>query len=420
MREGSFPRVRWSVGQILLPEHFRALERSLADEAAARTAMRGLPSYGIASLEWTAEGPERSVLWVKEISVIMPSGELIDVPRNAELRGPADLGSSGLNEISVYLHLLDSQPAESGPAEPAAQTSVPRMVHEVRVSTDEGLNGSRGRIKLGDFTKPFSGPFELAEEYVPPLLTIGATPYFRDRLRSLRGRLTGFDEALSRLAADQLAQHRSIDRALRARHCILELVAMIDDIESGVHLHPYILFAELRSFFLELLLLEGAMPEVDLPRYDHDGLGRCFGELLSTLSYKLEMPPLRSPYIEVELEGDRFVAANLPEDLLNSHEVYLLVQRSRTSVDPPLEKVRLASPSRLRMIHERALRSVRLVRVPQPRFRHAFGRGVLWYQLQTEGGQEREWKHIVEERALCFYSRPELADIRAALFWRRS
>ena len=53
------PRVAWSIGQVLLPEHFRTLEASLIAEAVARASVDGLPDYGLLSLEWNGAAPHR-------------------------------------------------------------------------------------------------------------------------------------------------------------------------------------------------------------------------------------------------------------------------------------------------------------------------------------------------------------------------
>ena len=72
------------------------------------------------------------------------------------------------------------------------------------------------------------------------------------------------------------------------------------------------------------------------------------------------------------------------------------------------------------MVHERALRGVRYLAVGQPSFRHAFGPAVDFYRLVMGGDDNHEWSHVVAERALCFYDKPQLAGIKAALYWRRS
>ena len=49
---GKLARVRWKMGQALLPEHFVAQEEALLAHSQLRSKIGGLPSYGFASLRW--------------------------------------------------------------------------------------------------------------------------------------------------------------------------------------------------------------------------------------------------------------------------------------------------------------------------------------------------------------------------------
>jgi hypothetical protein len=55
------PRVAWHRGQVLLPEHFRALEDSLAGEAAALRGAAGLPDWGFVAFDWDAKVASREL-----------------------------------------------------------------------------------------------------------------------------------------------------------------------------------------------------------------------------------------------------------------------------------------------------------------------------------------------------------------------
>jgi len=422
MTEAKLSRVRWSVGQVLLPEHFRALEVSLGAEAAARAAAMGLPSYGVARLEWNGDAPTAGALFITALTAVLPSGELIDLPNNARLTGPLDLKAAQKSEVSAYLHVLDPVPAEGEEesTSPPLPAEIPRVVYPLELSTSPSLPGSRGRLKLGEFKKPLGGGFQLSRDYIPPLVQVGTTPYLSARLDTLRGDLYGFEESLRDLAADAIARGESARPAQRARLEVMKIGALLEDMSRGVHLHPYLLFSALRSFLLELCLIEESAPLDPLVAYEHDDLGRVFGALLDAIAARLATPPLRAPHTPFVLEEGRHLATELPRELFDAREIYLIIQKASASDKVPLDGVRLACPSRLRVVHERALRGVRYLAVGQPSFRHAFGPAVDFYRLITGGDDNHEWSHVVAERALCFYDKPQLAGIKAALYWRRS
>jgi len=415
-------RVRWSVGQVLLPEHFRALESSLAGEAGRRVDLLGLPANGLAVLEWNGDAPRGGVLSVRALSFVLPTGELVEAPGNADITGPLDLGAVKRSDISVYAHVLDAPTTPVQGEAPTTPDDVPRAPYRLEISAEPNAIGSRGRrLFLGQFTqKPGSG-FTLSKARVPPLLLVGTNPWLRDLLADLRDDLVGFEGTLADLVAEEEDEDDDVDSvraAQRARIEALRMSALLDDLDAGISLHPYTLFSTLRGFFLELCLLEGAIPELPLARYTHEDPGPCFQGLIERIREKLARPPLRTPNVPLVRSDGVFVAKDLPPVLLSAKEVYLMLRRPSPEQRVSLDGVRVASPSRLRVVHERALRGVKIVPSPKPPFRHGFGPGVDFYRLVSASEEPSEWRHVVEERALCFHEKQQLAGVDAALFWR--
>ncbi len=411
-------RVRWSVGQVLLPEHFRALEASLSAEGAARIDLLGLPTHGVARLEWNGDDLRGGVLYLHAARLVLHSGELVDIPETAEVTAPLDLRKAGRNEVAVYLHVLDDPAPGEEALEPAGKGALPRVVQRVELSDKPSVPRSRGRLKLADFVRQPGGTYALSSEYVPPLVQIGPNPWLGERLRVLSADLGSFAANLGELVMAAEEEGEPVRALQRARIEAIRLGALLDDLGRAIAPHPYMIFAALRSFLLELYLLEGSAPEGPLAAYDHDDLGGAFNALLRSIEGKLALPPLRTPCVPLEVEEGRFVGKELPLQVLEAHEVYLLIQRPSPEARVTLEHVRIASPGRLRAVHERVLRGVRVTPVARPPFRHGFGPNVDVFRLAGEG--DPEWRHVVAERAMCFYQQPQLAGVRAALFWRRS
>ena len=68
------------MGQALLPEHFYAQEESLRGEAGIRFRMRSAPSWGLASLTWDEFQLLKGIISVQELTLVLPSGALVDIP----------------------------------------------------------------------------------------------------------------------------------------------------------------------------------------------------------------------------------------------------------------------------------------------------------------------------------------------------
>lgn len=410
---------QWRIGQVLLPEHFTGLEVALTGDAAVRASTAGLPMSGLLKLEWNGPRPEQGILWVTALTAVLPDGLLIDVPGNAELAAPLDLKLPGRPQVVVYAHVLADEGREAPSLVEAEPTEVLRRFHRVRLSTEGSLPASRGRICLGEFALGAGGEFRLTTKMVPPLLRLNATPYLRDELQQLRGELAEFEAVLDDAATTALSKSESLLAVQRARIEARKVVALLDDADGGVHHHPYVVFAALRAFALELCVLDPSAAPWRPPAYEHHEPRRSFDAVFAQITSKLRAPPPESPCVPFELENGRWLAP-IPAEAAAAQELFIAVRRERAMEHDRVEGLRLASPERLRHVRERVLRGVRTALLDKAPFRHAFGANVDFHRILAPalGEESREWSHVMQERALAFYHEPRLEGHRFLLCWR--
>ncbi|WP_437603031.1 type VI secretion system baseplate subunit TssK [Sorangium sp. So ce590] len=422
MAASTLARPTWRIGQILLPEHFAGLEAALAAETALRAGLSA-PAYGVARLAWNGDDPTDGVLWVTALTAVLPEGALIDVPGNARMRAPLDLKEAGRREVEVFAHVLDPE-GDGGEGEPPMELpsprEIPRVFHVIELSTERAALGARGRVPLGRFVLQ-RGAFRLDEASAPPLLRLDTTPYLTRALASLRGDLAGLESALDARALDALGRGESLGPVQRVRLEARKLAALLADIERGVPLHPYAVFSALRAFSLDVYLLDEHASPWQPPAYDHDAPAHCFGEVLAHLERRTAAPQPSSPAVAFLPDNGRLVAAELPDEALSAPEVYVAVLKARAADRVPLDGVRLASPTRLRIVREHALRGLRLAPTSSPPFRHGFGGAVDFYRVVfgAAGDEGGEWAHAARERALAFHPPPHLEGHQVVLCWRR-
>jgi len=419
-------RPKWRIGQVLLPEHFLGLEDSLSAEAALRAGHIGLPLTGIARLDWNGDDPKNGVLWVSALAAVLPDGALVDVPGNARLSAPLDLKAAGRRRVEVYAHVLppDDEASAEDALEPASPKEIPRVFLRVVLSCEASMEGSLGRAELGHFEVTTGGQFRLSPEFIPPLVRLGSTPYLTPRLTRLRGELAEIEGALDELALEAVARGDSATPLFRVRVESRKLSGLLDDMGSGVHLHPYLVYSALRSFALELGLLDERAAPFAAPPYNHHDLARTFGVVLDEISSRARVPFPEEPAISFVAENGRLVAGDLPQEALGSPELYVVVLKNRSADKVPLEGTLVSSPGRLRLVREHALRGMRLVYSPNPPFRHRFGGPVEFYRIVGAGsgaGEDaREWGAVLREKAICFLMPKELEGLQVLLTWRRS
>jgi type VI secretion system protein ImpJ len=412
-------RPQWRIGQVLLPEHFKGLELALTADAAIRSSAAGLPSSGLLRLDWTGPAPENGILWIAGLTAILPDGLLVDVPGNATLVAPLDLKLPGRLQVTVYAHVFTDEVSGAHDALEPASKDISRHFHQVRLSTEGSLPGSRGRLCLGEFVLGDDGAFHLSRKTVPPLLRLDSTPYLQDEMAQVKREIAEFETVLDDAALTVLSRGESLMAVQRARIEARKLVALLDDAAGGVHHHPYTVYRQLRTFAVELCVLDDTAVPWQPPPYDHSDQRRCFGAVFYEITNKLRAPPPESPCVPFELENGRWIVS-IPADAAAAQELFIAVRKLRPEGHDPLEGVRLASPERLRHVREHVLRGVRTVRLDKPPFRHAFGPAVDFYRIAAPviGEDGPEWAHVMHERALAFYHEPRFEGHRILLCWR--
>src|SRR5262245_12274958 len=93
------------MGQSLLPEHFYAQESSLRKELYLHLGMFPAPYWGVGSLSWDGFQLINGALSIRELTLVLPSGDLIDVPGNSAPPPTFNLAKTGSAKVPIYIHL---------------------------------------------------------------------------------------------------------------------------------------------------------------------------------------------------------------------------------------------------------------------------------------------------------------------------
>jgi type VI secretion system protein ImpJ len=417
MQRHKLARVRWQVGQTILPEHFRAQDEALSAEARLHAELSGLPQVGIASLTWSEALLAEGSLSISSLTAVMPGGFLVGMPGNAALP-PFSLEATGRAEVSVFLHLLDDTRGTEGvPLYADDPPNVQRVLHRLQLSSEQALDRALSSMELVAFTKNIEGAWRPASRRVPPLLLVGPNPFLNELLAELDSVL---EKAHGQLRTLLLDSYQRTERLASARRTLLEvrrLQALRDDMRNGVCPHPYTFFDALRRFYFEVCCYLELDPDSELPPYLHEDLGRGLWGWMELLNRAFRPQDSRLTYKPFECRDGQFVLTPLPElEPGTQSELYLLVRSEDPSQPPSMEGVKVASPARLPAVRRLALRGIPFQHVPHPAFPHAFGPEISWYKLSLG----EEWQYAVRDNGMAFFVTPSLQGHQVFLFWRRA
>ncbi|HEU4412950.1 MAG TPA: type VI secretion system baseplate subunit TssK [Polyangiaceae bacterium] len=405
-------RVLWQMGQALLPEHFYAQEQSLREELNLRARLLRAPFWGVGSLAWDGFQLLRGIVSVQELTLVLPSGTLVDVPGNT---APAfvNLKAAG-RRAEVYVHLQGGFDTVSlGARGEPAEEGIERIVQKIELSTSPFSETSAQSFKLAEFESGPDGAWALLDGYVPPHVQVGASPFFESHLRRVEGVARALRQALvdeiheRYLAAEGNATGRMALRGLFA------LQGLLADLRAGVLPHPYELFSALRSLHVDLCLHRDVSPSEAERAYDHEDLAGCLSALVERLEDQAQPGRAAVPYVEF-VRRDGLLVCELGREARRAKDVFLLVQKPQTSAKADLGRAKLAAASRLHTVYERSLRGIPLRRLEEPPFQHGLASTVEFYAASPG----EEWDHAVREGSVALFDDPQLRSLRFFLYWR--
>lgn len=406
-------RVSWKIGQTLLPEHLLAQEDSLLANTVLRFRMQGLPSYGIGKLILNESLLGEGVFSIQEMTLVMVSGLLLNIPGNAVV-SPFNMNLPGTTKVSVYLHILNDMPtgdSGTGGWEEDAGVRIPRIIHRMALSSEQDYPNALETLKLAEFNKNPQGTWDISRDYIPPLLQVGTSPFLRKEMDALSEALALFQynlymDAVSYLSGDSLS---SVKQCLKSVYRSQRLLA---NLIFQVHLHPFYFYEDLYTLYTEVCFYRNTTPENITSAYNHDQLAFLY-TIMDLLNKQMQLVRSLPPYLPFEL-GDNIYQVKLPDEIRQATNVYLLAQKDRVITQLSISDLKLASVSRLPVVHKMALQGVPFKKVEHPSFQHSFGAEVEFYLIK-EG---EEWDHALNEKTVAFYNRPDLKETTFYIFWR--
>jgi type VI secretion system protein ImpJ len=425
-------RVDWQLGQTLLPDHFIAAEDAVLAEVKTRFDLLGLPFYGIGRLKWNESLLTDGVLSIQVMTLVLPSGQLIDVPGNAAA-DTFNMNAAGATRVPVYLHLIAERAAprnggaSGGSANPLAAAAVAgiggrgqdgerldRVVHRLAVTSEQTVKNAVQTFKLAEFEKGFEGTWALAEDYLPPMVQVGTSPFIEKTLERFMKLLELFH---LKLQEDIAAAYLGGEGLFSAKLClegVYRLQRFIGNLKTQVHFHPYFLYEALKTFYIELSLFQNATPLNVAAPYLHDDLAGCLRAVYEPLTEQVQFTRGKTPYLAFERKEGLFVLPEIPTEVRRAREVYLLIQKPKITETLALEGFKVAARSRLPIVHQLALQGIPFTKIERPPFQHQFGAEVEFFLLH-EG---EEWDLALGEGSIAFYDQPTFAKVKAFIYWR--
>ena len=300
-----FTRVVWQEGMHLAQHHFQLQSRYFEDSVAFALGQLFFQPYGLAGCELDAEALRNGTVSVIHARGVLGDGLAFHIPDADPAPPPRairELFSPTQDRHVVLLAIPSYRPGRANCAlQPTAADGDLRFVAESRVVADETTGQDEKPVLLGRknlrvvldsevredmvalplarVRRDGTGHFVYDLDYIPPVLELGASPGLIERLRRVIEILEAKSEAL-------VGQRRAAQGDLAAdvasfwlTHAIHSSLAPLRHLLESRRAHPEQLYVELARLGGALCTFSLDSDPRTLPRYDHDHLEECFGEL---------------------------------------------------------------------------------------------------------------------------------------------
>lgn len=303
-------KLLWGEGLFLRPQHFQ--RQDAYHEARLHETSTAIHPYGwgVRQVRFDAQSLATGSLRPLQISVIFPDGELYSAPDEDELPPPISLDGlpEDVQETTIYLALpllneygsncardaddanaryVQRNVATADMYSEAAEADLAYLKKAVRLLTDEQPRDAFVSVPLIHLRRSSTGGFEADPQYIPPALSVRASPALYLDLRRLLDALQAKVQALygmHREPAQHIIEFRSGDVAsFWLLHTANSAFAALAHLYQHPDLAPERLYQELLRLAGALLTFSPAYQLADLPAYNHADPGPGFNKLFKVI-----------------------------------------------------------------------------------------------------------------------------------------
>jgi type VI secretion system protein ImpJ len=432
------PSIHWEEGMFLRPHHFQAAQRHWVQSMTLGNKWDLHYNWGLRALDLSQDALANARFEVRALKARLRDGTLISVPEDGVL--PAlDLKPvlEGGRKATIYLAVPVFNPSRNNVPLPGQDGDVRYRVESLRLEDENsGVNPQTirfrrpnlrlmhdGQDRTGYETIPIArlersagagATPQLDRSYIPPVLACDAwAPLAQEVVRSIHDRI---GRKIEILAAQAVSKKIPLDSTGRSEMQIFGQLremnpayATLGVLAFAEGVHPLTAYVELARVVGQLSLFDpDTRRPPDLPKYDHDDLGRCFYAIKKYVDGLLDL------FVEPEFKERPFVGAGFRMQveiesswLEPSWEMYIGVQSPlereeciRLLTTTGLLDMKVGSARRVDAIFKIRDIGLRFASRPSPPRDLPRLPGLIYFQIDRDSEPE-EWLYVQQSRSLA-------------------
>jgi type VI secretion system protein ImpJ len=427
--------IAWLEGMFLLPQHLQQHDQYL--DGRFRAQLRSLDPFhwGVRLLEVNEDALSDHRLEVLRLEAITPGGTLLSYPGNCTVetrefdasvealdvwlgvRRPSPIEAqsavegNGTRDVRYRVRSQQVPDLNVGGVEAAVDFLVPNVRlfltgEELDLEQHDGFKLARV-VATGELKRPFG----LARDYTAPLLALQAFQPLDEELQRVVSQLG----ARIRVIAGRMVTLAIADLPrMWMRYTLARMTPVLRHLLSTGATRPFDLYTALVEVAGALAAFTQSEP-VELPRYDHDDLYRCFHDLIQFIDEQLEeVVPHRFSELLMPFDRSVYATRELSMELADPRNAFFLGIKasidSQELVKLVSESAKCAARDELQTINKMNLSGLRLEHLPAAPSEIAARVGFEYWKVEPHG---RLWSRVRSEGSLGLsISRLEGADVR--------
>jgi type VI secretion system protein ImpJ len=432
--------VIWSKGTFLSPQHLQAQERFVEDSARFYMDSLNSRAWGFREIQIDTKALSEGRLAITLASGIFPDALPLDIPASEyppAARVLDECFQGGRQSCVFYLAVPEYLQGGMNVAVNRGTVST-RFLAQMQMVRDENTGSGEkpiqvarknlqilaegenreGSVVLG-FTRILrseTGMYQIDPAYIPPLIDIHAHPTLKRTLSNLVELLVARGAQLSGLRRQKnqsLADFTASDIAnFWLLYTINSHLPVLRHFLESTNIQPEQLFGELSDLAGALTAFSNKIAPKDLPAYNHEQLGTCFGELDKLIRVMLEtVIPSNFVSLPLKMVRDTIYATSIDKDAyFENSRFYLAIAadiRDADLIDRSQKLLKACSANQLETLIRNALPGLRLTHVPTPprsipvKLRHQY------FSIE-QGGPV--WESVLRSRNFAVYSPQDILN----------
>jgi type VI secretion system protein ImpJ len=441
-------KVVWNEGMLLTPHHFQQWDNYYEELLSSRVASLLPYEWGILDLQLNQEAIANGLCEIVRCRAVLPDGLMVNVPQSdvaPDARPVEGFFAPNEESLSVYLAIpakrAGARNFQANGAEPNAtirywqdavtvldettgqnEQQIAFAQSNLRIMFASELRDGYNSLKIAEVVRTATGQLAYQENFVPPALVIGASPWLVNMLRQIVEVLIAKSSSLGeqrRQRTTSLADFTTSEIAVFwLLNTVNSSIPVIMHLFRTRTVHPERLYTEMAELCGRLMTFATDRHPQNIVHYQHTDLYGTFSALALEIRALLEtVIPTRCIQIPLETTRESVYVGRIQDDRLLADAEFFLGVSAKIPEGQLIDRVPRIIKSASRDVIDGVIGSglpgVTLTHASPPPSPIPTRIGFHYFNLDKDG---IFWESIRSSKSIAIYVPQEFVDQKLELY----